>query len=67
MMKIILNGQQRDLPASTNLQNVVDLFCKGTVRVMAEVNGQIIKRPQWSKTAVNNGDAIELINFVGGG
>ena len=35
--------------------------------VVAEVNGDIIRREQFASHALNDGDAIELVRFVGGG
>jgi len=35
--------------------------------VVAEIDGRIIERKDFSQTAINEGQAIELIRFVGGG
>ena len=66
-MKIILNGQEKKLNPSQNLAQTITQFCKETNRVIAEVNGAIIKSPEWSKTILKDGDCIELVSFVGGG
>ena len=66
-MKIQLNGQEKEFPHYQNLQQIVEQFCKQSSRVIAEVNGNIIKTPSWDKTVLKDGDAVELVNFVGGG
>ena len=66
-MKIKINGQERELNQSQDLQSVISRFCKDTRRVIAELNGQIVKSPSWDKTPVKEGDSIELVSFVGGG
>jgi len=36
-------------------------------RIALEKNGEIIKRAEYSTTALDQGDEIEIIHFVGGG
>jgi len=36
-------------------------------RVAVEYNFVILKRPMFEVTLVNEGDRIEIVNFVGGG
>ena len=66
-MKIILNGQKKDITQSTNLKNLIELFCKNTNHVIAELNGTIVKNHEWQAKVLKEGDALELVNFVGGG
>ncbi|MBW8035072.1 MAG: sulfur carrier protein ThiS [Planctomycetes bacterium] len=35
--------------------------------VVAEINGKVIERKTFSETALDEGQAIELVRFVGGG
>lgn len=66
-MKIILNGQCKDVPGAANLQNIIEQFCKNTLPAIAEVNGAIVKRRQWARQQISEGDTVELVNIVGGG
>ncbi len=66
-MKLIINGQEKETPDNATLKNIVEQFCKNTVHVIAEVNGDIVKRHQWDERKLLSGDAVELVNFVGGG
>jgi thiamine biosynthesis protein ThiS len=34
---------------------------------VVELNREIVRRPRLGQTAVADGDAIELVHFVGGG
>ena len=36
-------------------------------RVAVEHNGEIVPRSNWTETALNNGDRLEVVHFVGGG
>ena len=66
-MHIILNGKPKEFQNTLNLKNVIEQFCLDKIPVVAELNGEIIKDPQWESTALNEGDILELVRFVGGG
>lgn len=66
-MKIIINGQEKNFQNIRTLKEVISNSCKNSARVIAEVNGDIIKTDQWDTKTIREGDTIELVNFVGGG
>lgn len=66
-MHITLNGQAREISAAQSLRELVRQFCPNTTPVIAEVNGTIVKNPQWDIVMIEETDTIELIHFVGGG
>ena len=66
-MNIHVNGQVREFPDTLNLKELVERSSKGTAPVVAELNGEIVKNPEWEKTVLKQGDAVELVTFVGGG
>ena len=66
-MNIILNGKSQELTSALNLSDIVSSFCKNPKHVIAELNGKIIPPDQWPKTNPQDGDALELVSFVGGG
>jgi len=66
-MNITLNGQIKEFSTTLNLAHLVDQSCRNKNPVIAEVNGEIIQNPLWNQTLLNEGDAVELIGFVGGG
>ena len=66
-MRITVNGQFKSLAASANLKTVIEQLSAGNSRVIAEVNGAIVKPSSWEKTAIKEGDTLELVNLVGGG
>ena len=39
----------------------------GRDRIAVEINGEIIKKSDYDKTVLNDGDKIEVVSFVGGG
>ena len=66
-MKITLNGTKKEFAHPKNLESVIDEVVPKNRRIVAEVNGEIIKTPCWNKTEIKNGDTVELVTFVGGG
>lgn len=65
-MKLIINGQERDLEAKT-VADVVSHFGLNERIIVIEHNLNIIPREQYAETAVAEGDKIEIVHFVGGG
>ena len=64
-----INGTDRNfdegLPAT--LSELLVKLDIDAATVVAEIDGQIIERKDFAQTALNEGQAIELIRFVGGG
>ncbi len=66
-MKIILNGIEKKFKDSLTLKQIIESNAKDINHLIAEVNENIIKNPQWETTLVKDGDVIELVTFMGGG
>jgi sulfur carrier protein len=66
-MRITVNGTEKELSAPLPLNDLVGQFCKNSKHVIAEVNGEILRSPQWTGRSIKEGDVIELVSFVGGG
>ena len=66
-MNIIINGTSQQLSSAKNLSEIVSDFCKQSKHVITELNGTIIPSEKWAQTNLQDGDALELVTFVGGG
>ncbi len=66
-MKITLNGQNKDFTDNLSLSQLIDEVSAGNKRIIAEINGNIVKKETWDETVISDGDEIELVTFVGGG
>ena len=66
-MKITLNGKSRELQSTLPLTELIQQINANNQRVIAEVNGEIVKKDHWANITINDGDEIELVTFVGGG
>ena len=66
-MKIIVNGESREFKnESTLLVILKELSLEGKV-MAAAVNMEIVKQDSWNTYKLNDGDKLELLDFVGGG
>ena len=67
-MRIQINGEQREFPKSSlSLTELIDTLSLAPQRIAVEVNKTIVRRSDWEKTKLKDGDQIEIVHFVGGG
>ena len=66
-MEITFNGTLRELKAGTSIQEFLDQLRLDCLQVVVEHNHNIIPRQRLAATALNDGDTLEVIHFVGGG
>src|SRR5256712_9019519 len=66
-IQIRLNGETREIPSALNVAKLLEHFDLPKDRVAVERNRSIVPKLQWETIAVNNGDELEIVHFVGGG
>ena len=66
-MKLQINGEARDFTPPLTLAGLVEQLGMKGDRVAVELNRSIVARDQWGKTALADGDRLEIVHFVGGG
>lgn len=66
-MDVILNGEPATLPAPLTIAGLLAHLDIDARRVAVELNEAVIKRALYDQTRINAGDAVEIVNFVGGG
>lgn len=66
-MDVVLNGERTTVPAPLTVTGLLSHLDIDARRVAVEVNETVIKKARYDETPVNAGDAIEIVNFVGGG
>jgi len=66
MVKIVLNGEAREVAAGT-VAALVDSIGLDARKVAVERNLEIVPKSQYLATDLNDGDRIEIVHFVGGG
>ena len=66
-MKIVLNGEPFEAPGPTTVTRLLTQLDIDPRRVAVEHNLMVLKKAAYDSTMVKEGDAVEVVNFVGGG
>jgi thiamine biosynthesis protein ThiS len=66
-LNIVVNGESRRVPGPATLLDLLEHLGLDPRTIVVEQNREIVRRPKLGDTAVAEGDAIELVHFVGGG
>ncbi len=66
-MVIVVNGERRSVPAPATLLDLLAHLGLDPRTVVVELNREIVRRPRLAETGLAEGDAVELVHFVGGG
>ncbi len=70
MKSLQINGQLREFAPPempTTLSALLEKLGIGAATVVAEIDGRIVRPEEFARTAVRDGQTIELIKFMGGG
>lgn len=70
MSFLIINGKEKEFDSGKmpeTLSSLLDSMNINHATVVAEVNGQIVRRNDFAGTKLSDGQSIELVKFVGGG
>ena len=66
-MTVVVNGEETQVIDGASVVAVIEALGLKPERVAVEVNQKIIRRPEWTSTALSEGDRVEIVHFVGGG
>jgi thiamine biosynthesis protein ThiS len=64
---IVVNGSPRSVARGATLLELLGVWSLDPRAVVVEHNRRIVRRPSLGDVRVAPGDAIELVQFVGGG
>ena len=66
-MQIKVNGEARAFEAPLSVAALVDRLALNPRQVAIERNREIVSRSAYGDTLLSDGDAIEIVQFIGGG
>ena len=66
-LALTVNGEPRRIPAPATAAGLLEQLGLDGRAVVVELNRRIVRRPELAGTALHDGDAVELVHFVGGG
>ena len=66
-MQITLNGKTREIDSGCTIAELLQVLNLKAEQVAVEHNHNIVMRTEFATCVLNEGDRIEVVNFVGGG
>jgi sulfur carrier protein len=66
-MTVTLNGEPHLAAAAMSLADAVALLTTKPSGVAAALNGEVIRRADWPRTPLADGDDVEIVTAVQGG
>ncbi len=66
-MQIQINGEKRDFATEITVTKMLQELKIRPGRVVVELNRDILSRDAYEGTLLKEGDAVEIVHFVGGG
>lgn len=66
-IEVVVNGAVQSIPSGICLDKLLEWLKIDASRVAVELNGQIVRKPDWPAAEVRAGSHIEVVWFVGGG
>lgn len=68
-MKVLLNGEQRELPDGANIAALVELLtdARSGRGIAVAVGGEVVPRGQWDSRTLSDGARVEVVGAVQGG
>ena len=66
-MTIRLNGDSREISGPLSISALLEQLEIDARRVAVELNTAVVKKAAYDSSVINDGDEVEIVNFVGGG
>ncbi|MCW5827709.1 MAG: sulfur carrier protein ThiS [Deltaproteobacteria bacterium] len=66
-MQVIVNGEPVELDKPVTVGELLGRYGLVPARVAVEVNQRIVPRADYGRTVLDDGNQIEIVQFVGGG
>lgn len=66
-IRIVLNGRPHELDGEISVAELLVRLDLPASQVAVERNGHVVKRALHAETILADGDALEVVTFVGGG
>lgn len=67
MLTLTINGKEMEVPGGTTIADFLAHHNLQPKSVVVEVNKVIIEREKYGDLILKEGDAVEIVRFIGGG
>ncbi len=66
-IRVSVNGEPRVVSSDTRVADLLRALGVSRPRVAVEYNREILPKARYEETVLREGDAVEVVQFVGGG
>jgi thiamine biosynthesis protein ThiS len=66
-LELVINGEPRTVPGPATLVDLLAHLDLDPRMIVVELNREIVRRPELAAHALQSGDQVELVHFIGGG
>ncbi|MEE3185287.1 MAG: sulfur carrier protein ThiS [Gemmatimonadota bacterium] len=66
-IQVQVNGKERQVQSGLSVHELVESLDLNPLLIVVELNREILSRDQFKDIHVSEGDAVDLVHFVGGG
>ncbi|HKA32623.1 MAG TPA: sulfur carrier protein ThiS [Candidatus Binatia bacterium] len=66
-MLIQINGEKKEIESGLSVAQLLESLGIRSGRIVVELNRDIVARGAHGETFLQEGDAVEIVHFVGGG
>jgi thiamine biosynthesis protein ThiS len=66
-MRLWVNGDETDVPEGLTVRALIERLGLTSGPVAVERNRAVVPRAEHARTALSEGDRVEIVHFVGGG
>ncbi|GAA2100086.1 sulfur carrier protein ThiS [Actinomadura alba] len=66
-MKVIVNGDPREVPEDATVASVVGDVTSATTGIAVALNDEVVRRAEWTATPLREADRLEVLTAVQGG
>jgi len=66
-MRVVINGKEQELASPLTVSELLEQLGLDRRKVAVERNLEILPRSVHDRTALADGDRLEIVSFVGGG
>ena len=67
MITLTVNGKKETFEGPTGLPELLDRRQVNRTMVAVGYNGQVVHRDHWGEVVLGEGDALDIVQMVGGG
>ncbi|MES2933523.1 MAG: sulfur carrier protein ThiS [Pseudomonadota bacterium] len=67
MIEIELNGAPHPVPASHNVQALIDALALSGQALAVAINREVVPRHQWLARTLQANDRVDIVRAIGGG